>query len=283
MPISGLPNPADIAHAAQLIEQADALIIAAGAGLGVDSGLPDFRGNEGFWKAYPALGAARMDFTRIASPAAFEHHPELAWGFYGHRLKLYRATVPHAGFAILKELGETKPNGWAVFTSNVDGQFRKAGFVDGPVHECHGSIHHLQCMEPCSDEIWPADDFEPEIDPERCLLLNDPPTCPRCGGMARPNILMFGDGGWLDQRAVRQEEDLDRWLRNCERPVVIELGAGTAIASVRYFTQTVLRHHNGRLVRINPRESQVPTTADVGLATGALSGLRLIQRCLQEP
>ena len=50
-------------RAAQLIEQADALVIAAGAGMGVDSGLPDFRGNEGMWKAYPALGRAKIDFT----------------------------------------------------------------------------------------------------------------------------------------------------------------------------------------------------------------------------
>ena len=44
-------------HAAEIIARADALIIGAGAGMGIDSGLPDFRGPNGFWKAYPALGA----------------------------------------------------------------------------------------------------------------------------------------------------------------------------------------------------------------------------------
>ena len=62
-------------HAAALLEQADALIVAAGAGMGVDSGLPDFRGNEGFWRAYPALAQARLDFASIASPAAFRSAP----------------------------------------------------------------------------------------------------------------------------------------------------------------------------------------------------------------
>jgi NAD-dependent SIR2 family protein deacetylase len=281
MALEDLPDPALITQAAELVEAADAVIVAAGAGMGVDSGLPDFRGNDGFWKAYPALAASRMDFTRIANPGAFEQNPALAWGFYGHRLKLYRGIRPHAGFDILKTFGETKPNGWAVFTSNVDGQFQKAGFVDGPLHECHGSIHHLQCLEPCCGDIWPADNFEPEIDEEHCLLLNEPPRCPRCSGLARPNILMFGDMAWLDQRAAQQEQAFDRWLQRTERPLVIELGAGTAIASVRYFSQTVLRHHHGRLVRINPRESQGPTTQDVGLATGALTGLRLIKRCLE--
>ena len=57
--------------AIDLIMQADALIVAGGAGMGVDSGLPDFRGTEGFWKAYPALGRERVDFSSIASPSAF--------------------------------------------------------------------------------------------------------------------------------------------------------------------------------------------------------------------
>ncbi|MCP6390612.1 hypothetical protein NL487_27205, partial [Klebsiella pneumoniae] len=83
-------NPQGLDAAAELIAQADALVIAAGAGLGVDSGLPDFRGREGFWRAYPALGRAGLDFTTVASPLTFERDPELAWGFYGHRLALYR-------------------------------------------------------------------------------------------------------------------------------------------------------------------------------------------------
>ena len=67
-----------IEHAASLIEQADALIVAAGAGMGVDSGLPDFRGAEGFWRAYPALREAKMDFYKIASPRAFQGVLQLA-------------------------------------------------------------------------------------------------------------------------------------------------------------------------------------------------------------
>lgn len=67
---------AAIEHAASLIEQADALIVAAGAGMGVDSGLPDFRGAEGIWQAYPALREAQMDFYKIASPRTFQESPE---------------------------------------------------------------------------------------------------------------------------------------------------------------------------------------------------------------
>jgi NAD-dependent SIR2 family protein deacetylase len=71
----------DFAHAAEIIDGADALIVAAGAGIGVDSGLPDFRSDEGFWNAYPALGVAGTRFQEIASPVAFRETPLLAWGF----------------------------------------------------------------------------------------------------------------------------------------------------------------------------------------------------------
>src|SRR5689334_6849565 len=96
---------AAIARAAALIRDADALLIGAGAGIGVDSGLPDFRGDHGFWRAYPPLAKLGIRFVEIANPRSFARHPELAWGFYGHRLALYRDTVPHEGFTILRELG----------------------------------------------------------------------------------------------------------------------------------------------------------------------------------
>lgn len=263
-------------QAAALIEQADALVIAAGAGTGVDSGLPDFRGNEGFWRAYPALREAQLEFHSIASPQAFRAQPSRAWGFYGHRLALYRNTVPHAGFALLKRWGEQMANGYSIFTSNVDGQFQKAGFDSARIHECHGSIHHLQCMTPCTDAIWRADEFVPQVDARQCELLNDAPTCPHCGGLARPNILMFNDSGWIDHRAERQAQRQQAWLAQARRPVVVEIGAGSAIPSVRYFSQHVLAQHNGRLIRINPRESQVPGRLDVGLPCGSLAGLSAI-------
>ena len=264
------------ARAAALLDEADALIVAAGAGMGVDSGLPDFRGNEGFWRAYPALGRARMDFAAIASPAAFHARPALAWGFYGHRLALYRATVPHAGFARLAAWGGRMHHGLRVFTSNVDGQFQAAGFDPEAVHECHGSLHHLQCLQPCCDAIWPADGFVPDVDEAACLLRNAPPRCARCGGLARPNVLMFGDWGWAEARTAAQQARQAHWLHSVRRPVVIELGAGTAIPSVRHFSHRVVRDHGGRLVRINPAECAVPTRQDVGLPLGAAQALALI-------
>ena len=264
------------AHAAELIDQADAIVVAAGAGMGVDSGLPDFRGTQGFWQAYPALAQARLDFPSVASPKTFSRDPRLAWGFYGHRLALYRRTIPHEGFRILLELGARTAQGLGVFTSNVDGQFQRAGFDPARVHECHGSIHHLQCTRPCCEALWLAEGFEPEVDEATCTLRGAPPLCPHCGALARPNLLMFGDWDWIATRSEGQERALSAWLARCDRPVVIEVGAGTAIPSVRHFAHRVVVDCGGRLVRINPTDCAVPSRLDVGMPFGAAVALRAI-------
>lgn len=268
---------ADLERAVDLIEQADGLLVTAGAGMGVDSGLPDFRGPEGFWRAYPALGRAGLRFEQIAAPENFHTQPDLAWGFYGHRLALYRATVPHQGFHILREIGDCLPKGCAVFTSNVDGQFQKAGFDPSRLVECHGSIHHLQCLAPCCERIWPADEVQPLMDAETCRLRSPLPRCPHCGSLARPNILMFGDAGWISHRTDTQQLRVDAWCAEVGlRLVTIEVGAGTAIPTARYYGE-----YQGRaLIRINPRESAVLGPRHVGLPLGALAGLTALRDAL---
>jgi NAD-dependent SIR2 family protein deacetylase len=264
---------ATVTRAASLLRDADAILIGAGAGIGVDSGLPDFRGDQGFWRAYPPLARLGIRFVEIANPRSFSRHPELAWGFYGHRLALYRHTVPHEGFAILRELGAALPQGAFVFTSNVDGQFQRAGFDEGHLVECHGSIHHLQCSRPCVDAIWPADAVLPLIDPADCLMRPPLPACPHCGALARPNVLMFNDGRWLDARTEAQYGRFGAWRARVRRLAVIEIGAGTDVPSVRHMCEGV----GAPLIRINPREPRVPSERDVGIAGGSLEVLRRLR------
>lgn len=262
-----------IALAARWLTEASGLLITAGAGMGVDSGLPDFRGDAGFWRAYPALGRRGMRFTEIACPAAFRADPALAWGFYGHRLALYRATQPHVGFALLHALGHALPDGVAVFTSNVDGQFQKAGFAEATIVECHGSIHHLQCLDTCRAHIWPAH-FDPEVDAAACRYTGVLPACPHCAGLARPNVLMFDDGAWQSARTAAQQAALHAWWGRVRRPVVIELGAGTAIPTVRMVGERLGAHRGAPLIRINPDEAELPRgLRGVGLPMPALDAL----------
>ena len=137
---------ADYATAAQYLAEADALLIGAGAGMGVDSGLPTFRGDTGFWQAYPALQG--RSFAEIATPDTFTHDPELAWGFYGHRLNLYRQYAPHARFAILRRWMATlaRPPGAFVMTSNVD----VMAISSGPVLIPNGCMKATARFIPCN-------------------------------------------------------------------------------------------------------------------------------------
>lgn len=263
----------DIEQAARLVREADVLIVAAGAGMGVDSGLPDFRGTAGFWKAYPSLAQAKQSFMDVASPQTFRSDPSLAWGFYGHRLKLYRETRPHEGFATLRRWALSKGGEPLAFTSNVDGHFQKAGFAEALVEECHGSIHWLQCLEPCGRDVWSANDIEPEVDEQQCRWHGSLPRCPRCGGMLRPNILMFGDVDWIAHRYQDQNSRSSAWLASCKRPLVVEIGAGTHIPSVRYFTERLQEHHGASLIRINVREAAVTRDLDVGLPLSAMEAI----------
>jgi NAD-dependent SIR2 family protein deacetylase len=280
MPKQPLSNEqAKLQQAAEAIATADAIVVAAGAGMGVDSGMPDFRGTTGFWRAYPALAKAGLRFEEVASPHTFDSDPALAWGFYGHRLMLYRRTLPHAGFGLLLKWMGRAPKPGAVFTSNVDGHFQAAGFDPLQVHECHGSIHHLQCTE-CDAQPWSANNLFPAIDEDACRWLGPLPHCPACGALARPNLLMFWDGDWASQRYDEQGVCVDQLINEMRRPVCIEIGAGTAIPSVRSFSQRVVTQHGGALVRINVREHETDATIGLGLAMGALDALRGIDELL---
>ena len=270
----------EIEQAAEAIRDCDAILIGAGAGMGVDSGLPDFRGDEGFWKAYPPMKRQGLSFYDLANPKWFHSDPTRAWGFYGHRRNLYRETDPHLGFQTLLEWGNEKPGGCFVFTSNVDGHFQAAGFGADQVVECHGAINLVQCVEPCSRKIWQAADKEIDVDLESFRAGGDLPTCVVCGEMARPNILMFGDSSWVEDATELQYQRYAKWLGDVSnvRLVVIELGAGTAVPSVRLACERRAARPNGTLIRINPRESQGSNAISIPL--GALEALDEIKQRL---
>ena len=270
--------------AVQAIKAADALLVTAGAGMGVDSGLPDFRGTHGFWRAYPVIAKLGLSFEEMANPAWFQENPRLAWAFYGHRLNLYRKTTPHQGFSQLLEIGAPKPGGYFVFTSNVDGHFQKAGFAPERVVECHGSIHHFQCAASCTDEIWDAAGETVDLEESTFRALGPLPRCRNCSALARPNILMFGDGSWQGQRTEAQRERFAAWLnglaKSSARLAVVELGAGSAIPTVRHTSERVLQRIGGALIRINPREEDVPS-GQIGLPLGAAEAIRRICECAE--
>lgn len=269
--------------AAEWIAESHALLVSAGAGMGVDSGLPDFRGNEGFWRAYPPMRKLGLSFAEMVNPRWFRSDPTLAWGFYGHRAALYRRTEPHDGYAVLRRLSASKPRGSFVFTSNVDGAFQKASFDDHQIFECHGALSHLQCTRACGQPLFSALGREPHVDEETFRALEPLPACPSCGGLARPNVLMFGDFDWDGSRSDRQQQRFAAFVEEVRssraKLTVIECGAGSGIPTVRNTSEGLCRSSEARLVRINVREPEVPS-GQVGLALGALDALRAIDVAL---
>lgn len=266
-------------QAAEAIRSARALVITSGAGMGVDSGLPDFRGDKGFWNAYPMYERLGINFIGAANPVHFNRDPEFGWGFYGHRTNLYRQTDPHDGFYLLQNWAEEFNIDSFVVTSNVDGQFQKAGYRQDQILEVHGSIHHLQCLSPCSQDIWDNNEEIPvNLDSMRAEHV---PACPHCSGTARPNILMFGDFSWLSSRTHGQEMRFDLFIEQHRNDpvVVIETGAGTAIPTIRHMSEQIGHQLDATVIRVNPREPFIDGP-HLSLECGALDGLSRIDSAL---
>ena len=273
----------EILLARDIIRRSDFVLITAGAGMGVDSGLPDFRGSTGFWRAYPPLAKLGLSFPQVSNPQWFHRDPHFAWGFFGHRYHLYSNTVPHPGFGILKNWVQNKEH--LVFTSNVDGHFSKAGFDDDKIVECHGSIHFLQCVDTykCSIEIWPMGKEKLDVDLGTFRAEEPLPKCKNCGGLARPNILMFGDHAWVSDRTDAQFSRLeDKIAEKMWKMCVIEIGAGEAVQTVRGFGNKMVQRHKAEMIRINPDSSMFGKEMGVHVRMGALDALNAIQSVMNE-
>ena len=116
------------------------------------------------------------------------------------------------------------------------------------------------------------------------MRANDPlPSCPECGSLLRPNILMFGDAYWDSSREELQSLRYSQWLNELEVTsfVVIECGAGTAVPTVRYQSEQIADRFGGTVIRINLRDPQIHSP-HIGLSAGAVEVLSLIDEQLSE-
>lgn len=234
----------------------------------------------------------------MSNPAWFYRRPRLAWGFWGHRLALYADAVPHAGYAAMRRWGERLKGGdFFVFTSNVDGAFEgRAGFPADRLVECHGAVTQLQCRRPCArgaDALWPSAGLRVPYDEATFECAEaDVPTCPRCGEVARPAVMMFGDGAFdsgarLDAQEARFEAWLEALRERGRSLAVVEVGAGKAVPTVRLTGEAVVRAHEAcgagaTLVRVNPLDSDCGARGvpHVSLPMGGLEALEGIDALL---
>jgi NAD-dependent SIR2 family protein deacetylase len=247
-----------ISRAAAALRDADAVVVTAGAGMSVDSGIPDYRSAGGFWRDYAPM--QRLGFTdpkALGSARLLAADPLLFLGVQGHQRALFEATTPHEGYAALRRVIGARPHG--VFTSNVDGAFAKAGFEPWRVVECHGSVARAQCTTPCSDHTWPMPHVA--FDPDTLHAIEPLPRCPSCAALARPNACFFDDLAWVGGHSLAAQLRHYEWLRACAargaQLVVIECGAGSELPVVRMHSHGLLRK-GACLIRINCAEPDGP-------------------------
>lgn len=145
------------------------LVALTGAGVSAESGVPTFRGDGGMWENYRA--------EDLATPEAFGRDPELVWRFYKWRRQLVRGCQPNRAHMLLAEI-EHEVDEFTLITQNIDGLHQRAGSES--VIELHGSLWRLRCTK-CG-ETW--EDLAVPME-------EDLPSCPHCGGLARPDVVWF--------------------------------------------------------------------------------------------
>ena len=232
-----------------LVKNCETLIVTAGAGMSVDSGLPTYRGPQGlfnFWKN-----------VKLSTPRAFVENVELAWGFKSAQLEAFRKNEPHEGFTILLNWIKKYELDYFVITSNVDGHFQKAGFSETKIREIHGSMHYLQCFDKCQD-IWENDEVVP-VD-EKTGKATRIPICRYCKErIARPNTLMFDDPKFIRSRRDIQDDRYQAFIKSTvgKRVLIIEIGAGKAVKTIRSTSEFLARKYpHSTIIRINLQDGK---------------------------
>ena len=151
------------------------VVALTGAGISAESGIPTFRGKEGYW----TVGSRVYRPMELATHAAFTELPDEVWRWYLHRRAVCRAAEPnlahHALVAIERGIGDR----FDLVTQNVDGLHRRAGHADARMHEIHGNLDLARCAAECT--------------PARFPIADGPPACPRCRGPGRPHVLWFDE------------------------------------------------------------------------------------------
>jgi NAD-dependent SIR2 family protein deacetylase len=265
---------------ASWILEADVFVINTGAGMGVDSGLPDYRGAVGGqWGKIEAQEGKSI--FEIVNPKNFIENPDFAWKFFLERMKMYEKTTPHKGFSILMDWTKKHFSDYFILTSNIDNQFEKAGFKPEKIRELHGSIFHLQSERPKEyKQIWkneiPTEELEKQVE------AGNYPTCPDSAIPARPNVYMFRDETYINTRSKAQDKYFQEFLKQNigKKFLVLEIGSGPHVQSIRVKTRMLRKEYEARVVRINPKDFKIKEP-NIGLSATALSALSAIDNQLE--
>jgi NAD-dependent deacetylase len=198
------------------------ILVITGAGVSAESGIPTFRGKDGYWRS--------LDPAKLATPEAFARDPELVWQWYSERRERIRAAKPNAAHKAITRLSILTPE-FLLVTQNVDDLHARAGTAKEKMVQIHGDIFVTRCSR-CDEE---------DRKNEREL-----PRCSACGALIRPGVVWFGEQ--LDPGKI---ETVERFLGG--GPVDLTLVVGTT-ALFGYIMDWAMR--GGReLIEVNPEET----------------------------
>jgi len=160
-----------------------------GAGISAESGIPTFRGREGYW----TVGSREYQPEEMATFAMFSRQPEAVWSWYLYRRGVCRAARPNAGHQALVRLDRRLGERFLLLTQNVDGLHLRAGSPPARTYQIHGNLDHARCARECGAELallpeLPAKPRGEGLSEEERALLR----C-RCGAWLRPHVLWFDE------------------------------------------------------------------------------------------
>jgi|SRR5882672_8287169 len=216
-----------------------------GAGVSAESGIPTFRGREGYW----TVGSREYHPQELATHAAFARMPWDVWAWYLYRRGMCRAAAPNAGHLALARLAALPR--FALITQNVDGLHRRAGSPDDRTLPIHGDIDQMRCAADCVPHRWPIPDAVPALargepvgEATRALL-----ACPRCGGLARPHVL------WFDETYDEPRFFLDTARRLAARAALLIVAGTSAQTNLPWQVVTLAARAGAWIVDINVEDN----------------------------
>lgn len=218
----------EIKKAAEIIRSCHSMIALTGAGISVESGIPDFRSSGGLWEKYdPAIYASIESFMR---------NPEMVWEMLFDMTELTTNAKPnsaHVSLAQLEEKGYLK----SIITQNIDNLHQAAGSRN--VIEYHGNGSRLQCMK-CG-ESYDISGFD--------LSTRVPPSCEGCGSILKPAIVFFGE--MIPHQAMNESELLAR-----EADVVLVVGTSAIVYPAAGIPQ-LAKYNGATLIEFNLEPTQL--------------------------
>jgi NAD-dependent deacetylase len=175
----------------QRLRSGQRLTVMSGAGISAESGIPTFRGPDGYW----TVGSQVYHPQQMATRAMFDRLPWEVWRWYLYRMGVCRRALPNPGHRAVVGLERLLGDRFVLITQNVDGLHLRAGSSPQRTLQIHGNVFFMRCAGDCSEAIYPLPAQVPAKMPDEILTDTEAALlcCPRCGGLARPHVLWFDE------------------------------------------------------------------------------------------